>query len=327
MARNKRAWLIGLGALAGLGAVATLRERDIGDPTSDFTAHGFVRRTIATPAGAMVYYDAGQGQPLIFLHGIGGGASSWIWSKIAPAFTASYRVIVPDWVGWGLSEHPQRWLLPEDYVAELDALLRHVDTPALVVAQSLAAGFVADLACIKAELFVRLVLMAPTGGKDFGRELSDSVTGQAFKSLARKEPFNQQFYQALFHRRSFVRSWLVRQGFYDEAAVSDEIVNGFLYSTRQPNAAYSALPFLTGDLLFDFAVKLRDLNIPAAMIWGAQEREVGRKTAERLAAVNPNVPLYFIDRARATPELEHPAQTIALIQRLLKGEAEQERTV
>ncbi|HEY0736629.1 MAG TPA: hypothetical protein VGD69_17055, partial [Herpetosiphonaceae bacterium] len=124
-----------------------------------------------------------------------------------------------------------------------------------------------------------------------------------------------------------VRSWLVRQGFYDQAAVSDELVNGFLYSARQPNAAYSALPFLTGDLRFDFAVKLRDLNVPAAMIWGAQEREVGRKNAERLAAVNPRVPLYFIDRARATPELEHPAQTIALIQRLLKGEAERERTV
>lgn len=327
MARNKRAWLVGLGALAGVGAVAALRQPDIGDPTRDFTAHGFVRRTVATPAGAMVYYEAGQGQPLVFLHGIGGGASSWIWSKVAPAFATSYRVIVPDWVGWGLSEHPQRWLLPEDYVAELDALLRHVGEPALIVAQSLAAGFVADLACIKPELFVRLVLMAPTGSKDFGEDAFGPLLRRTLTPLARKEPFNQQFYRALFHRRSFSRSWLLKQGFYDKAGVSDEIVNGFLYSARQPNAAYSALPFLAGDLGFDFAVKLRDLNVPAVMIWGAQEREVGRKNAERLAGVNPRVPLYFIDRARATPELEHPAQTIALIQRLLKGEAERERTV
>lgn len=327
MARNKRAWLVGLGALAGVGAVAALRQPDIGDPTRDFTAHGFVRRTVATPAGAMVYYEAGQGQPLVFLHGIGGGASAWIWSKIAPAFTTSYRVIVPDWIGWGLSEHPQRWLLPEDYVAELDALLRHIDAPALVVAQSLAAGFVADLACIKPELFVRLVLMAPTGGKDFGKDAFGPSFRRTITPLARKEPFNQQFYRALFHRRSFSRAWLLKQGFYDKAGVSEEIVNGFLYSARQPNAAYSALPFITGDLGFDFAVKLRDLNVPAVMIWGAQERQVGRTTAERLAAINPNVPLYFIDRARATPELERPAQTIALIQRLLKGEVGQERTV
>lgn len=327
MARNKLSWLVGLGAVAGVGAVAALRQRGTGDPPSDFTAHGFVRRTVATPAGAMVYYEAGQGQPLVFLHGIGGGASSWIWSKVAPAFTTGYRVIVPDWVGWGLSEHPQRLLLPEDYVAELDALLRHVDEPALVVAQSLAAGFVADLACIKPELFVRLVLLAPSGGKDFGRDSFGPVARRTFTPLARAELINQQLYQSIFHRRRFIRSWLVQQGFYDPAGVSDDIVNGFLYSARQPNAAYSALPFLTGDLRFDFAAKLRDLNVPAAMIWGAQERTVGRKTAEQLAALNPKVPLYFIDRARATPELEHPAQVITLIQRLLKNDAGQERTV
>jgi pimeloyl-ACP methyl ester carboxylesterase len=326
MAR-KRGWLLGLGALAGVGAVAALRRSAVGDPTTDFTAHGFARRMVATPAGTMVYYEAGQGQPLIFLHGIGGGASSWIWSRVAPAFTSSYRVIVPDWVGWGLSEHPRRWLLPEDYVAELDALLRQIGEPALVVAQSLAAGFVADLACIKPELFKRLLLLAPSGGKDFGRDSFGPIARRIFTPLSRQESLNQQLYRAIFHRRSFIRSWLARQGFYDAAAVSDEIVNGFLYSARQPNAAYSALPFLSGDLRFDFAAKLRDLNVPAAMIWGAQERQVGRKTAERLAAINPAVPLHFIDRSRATPELEHPAQMIALIQRLLAEDAQLERTV
>jgi pimeloyl-ACP methyl ester carboxylesterase len=316
-----------LGAVAGAGAVAALRHGDIGDPTADFTAHGFVRNTIPTPAGAMVYYEAGQGPPLVFLHGIGGGASAWIWSKVAPAFTTDYRVIVPDWVGWGLSEHPRRWLLLEDYVAELDALLRHVDEPALVVAQSLAAGFVADLACIKPELFARLVLLCPSGGNDFGRDSAGPIFSRTLVPLARKQPLNLQFYRLLFHRPSFIRWWLTTQGFYDPASVSREIVNGFLYSARQPNAAYSALPFLTGDLRFDFAAKLRDLNVPAAMIWGAQERQVGREVGERLAALNPAVPIHFIDRARATPELEHPAQTIALIERLLSAQSERARAV
>ena len=327
MTRNKRAWLLGLGALAGAGALAALRRRDIGDPTTDFTAHGFTRHTTATPAGAMVYYESGQGQPLVFLHGIGGGASAWIWSKVAPAFATSYRVIVPDWVGWGLSEHPQRWMLPEDYVAELDALLRHIDEPALVVAQSLAAGFVADLACIKPELFTRLVLLAPTGGKDFGRDSFSPLVRAVLMPLVRNDSINRQLYRLLFHRPNFIRLWLTKQGFFNPAGVSEEIVNGFLYSARQPNAAYSALPFISGDLRFDFAAKLRELNIPAAMIWGAQERQVGRDTAERLAAVNPAVPLHFIEQARATPELEHPAQTVALIERLLSDQTERARTV
>lgn len=327
MARYKQAWAIGLGALAAAGVVAALRSDDAGDPPADYTAHGFSRRMVSTPAGAMVYYEAGQGRPLVFLHGIGGGASSWIWSKVAPAFANDYHVIVPDWVGWGLSEHPARLLMIEDYVAGLDTLLKHVGTPALIVAQSLAAGFAAQLSLIKPELFVRMVLLAPTGGRDFGEEVTGGLIGGALKAVARTEPLNHRLYTLVFHRRRFIRSWLTSQGFYDPAGVSNDIVNGFLYSARQPNAAYSALPFLSGDLRFDFASDLSCLNVPAAMIWGAQERQVGRATAERLAAINPKVPLVFIEQARATPELELPAQTIAAIERLLRTDDTLERVV
>jgi pimeloyl-ACP methyl ester carboxylesterase len=65
----------------------------------------------------MAFYEAGEGRPLVFLHGIGGGASAWLWSKVAPPFVSRHRVVVPDWVGWGSSEHPSRPLEFEDYVA------------------------------------------------------------------------------------------------------------------------------------------------------------------------------------------------------------------
>ncbi len=90
-----------LGAFVAAGAVVALGRRGVADPTGDYTENGFVRRRISTPAGEMAYYEAGRGRPLVFLHGIGGGASAWTWSKVARAFTAGYRVIVPDWVGWG----------------------------------------------------------------------------------------------------------------------------------------------------------------------------------------------------------------------------------
>ena len=57
------------------------------------------------------------------VHGIGGGASSLAWSYVAPFFTATHGVIVPDMIGWELSEHPPRLILFEDYVAGLEALL------------------------------------------------------------------------------------------------------------------------------------------------------------------------------------------------------------
>jgi pimeloyl-ACP methyl ester carboxylesterase len=313
---TQRKWAI-LASLATLVGVVAFRKQKIDDPTVDYTIHGFKRRSLMTPTGRMNYYEAGTGQPLIFLHGIGGGTSSWAWSKIAPAFVNQYRVIVPDWVGWGLSEHPRRYLLFPDYVDQLDTLLQHIEQPAHVVAQSLAAGFAASLAQSTPERFSSLTLMTPSGGKDFGRDDFKFVQRNTLTPLARTAPLNLILYRSLFHRRFVLRSWLRSEGFYEAKAVSSEIVDGFLYSARQPGAAYSALPFLSGDLRYDIVPYLRGLRVPSMMIWGTQERTVGRQSGERLAALYPNIPLIFIKRACATFELELPAQTIALVQDFL----------
>ncbi len=300
--------------MATVGATALLGRREVADPTVDFTGHGFERRRLFTPAGEMAYYEAGTGRPVVFLHGIGGGASAWTWSKVAPAFAAGYRVIVPDWVGWGESEHPRRFLMFGDYVAQLEALLGHLGGPAIVVAQSLAAGFAAELARKRPELFEGLVMVTPSGGLDFGEDAFGPVARRTLTPLARAWTLNLILYRLVFHRRSFIRSWFTSQGFYEPGAVSREIVDGFLHSARKPGGAYAALPFLTGGLRFDFAPYMRDLGVPAAMIWGSEERQVGLDTGKRLAALNPDVPMMVIERARATPELELPAQTIRAVE-------------
>jgi len=308
-----------VGAFVAAGAAVALGRRGVADPTGDYTEHGFVRRRISTPAGEMAYYEAGRGRPLVFLHGIGGGASAWTWSKVAPAFTANYRVIVPDWVGWGESEHPRRLLMFEDYVAQLETLLGHLGRPATVVTQSLATGFASELARKKPEAFDGMVMLTPSGGLDFGEDAFGPVARRTLTPLARTWPVNMLLYRLVFHQQGFIRGWFKSQGFYEPRAVSREIVDAFLYSARKPGAAYAALPFLTGDLRFDLAPYMRDLRVPAAMIWGSDERQVGRWTGERLAALNPDVPLMVIDRTRATPELELPAQTITAIEASIEG--------
>ncbi|MFC4438187.1 MULTISPECIES: alpha/beta fold hydrolase [Natrialbaceae] len=63
--------------------------------------------TVDEHALEMAYYDEGEGDPLVFLHGI--PTSSFLWREIAPAFTDDYRVIVPDMVGYGQSTMDDRF--------------------------------------------------------------------------------------------------------------------------------------------------------------------------------------------------------------------------
>lgn len=49
----------------------------------------------------VAYYDKGSGDPVVYLHGI--PTWSYMWRDIAPTFTASQRVVVPDMIGYGNS--------------------------------------------------------------------------------------------------------------------------------------------------------------------------------------------------------------------------------
>ncbi len=64
------------------------------------------------PEGELVEVDgwqmfvrtAGEGPPLICIHGITG--SSWVWHKLAPELEKRWQVITPDLLGFGYSDKP-----------------------------------------------------------------------------------------------------------------------------------------------------------------------------------------------------------------------------
>jgi pimeloyl-ACP methyl ester carboxylesterase len=115
---SRRAVLGGLTTVA-VGAAAMWIARppkSEGTPRVDLERQGFRRRDLPTPVGRVAVYEAGEGSPLLLLHGVGGGASSFYWYRIAPKLAQRYRVIAPDWVGFGASDHPARPILFDDYV-------------------------------------------------------------------------------------------------------------------------------------------------------------------------------------------------------------------
>ncbi|TWJ22872.1 pimeloyl-ACP methyl ester carboxylesterase [Micromonospora endolithica] len=301
---------------AGAAAAWVARTPELdGTPAVDLTRHGFARRDVDTPAGRVAVYEAGTGDPVLLLHGVGGGASSYLWHRIGPELARTHRVLAADWVGFGCSAHPDRPLLFDDYVEQVRVLTTLAGSAPAVVAQSLAVGF--TIAAIRAGASVRrLAMLAPSGGRDFGEDAFGPVARATLTPLARSR-FGPTAYRALFHRRSAIEAWCRRQGFRDPAAVPTDVVDAGVWSARQPNAAYAALPFLSGDLRYDLVPLLRDLTVPGLMVWGADEREIRPALRERLERVNLAVPVVTIPSARANLELEQPWATLAALEPFL----------
>src|ERR671933_2508314 len=83
------------------------------------------------------YLTAGEGPPLLLLHGVGDNALDWRW--VMPALARRYRVYAPDLPGSGGSAKPDADYSPAFFTrfvaAFLDAL--GVDRAAAVVGNSL----------------------------------------------------------------------------------------------------------------------------------------------------------------------------------------------
>lgn len=288
---------------------------------------GIERNSVVTSLGTMVYYTptkapwpevtADDARPsLVFLHGFGGGSSAYEWSKVYPAFIPDYRVIAPDLIGWGRSDHPERNYKPQDYIQTIIEFIEQTaDTPTAVVASSLTAALVIRAAIERPDLFQCLILTTPAGLSDFGENYSRSF----FAQLVTTPVLDRFIYSVGVATEGGIRGFLENRQFARPERVYSEIVQAYLQSAQQNNAEYSALSFVRGDLCFDLSLYVTQLTVPTAMIWGQKSQFTGPDIGRRLAALNPDAIQYFIelDNVGLTPQLEVPEVTIGLIRQYL----------
>ena len=291
---------------------------------------GFGQRSTVTSLGRMVYYTAekmpwiglpnstSENKPnLVFFHGFGGGSSAYEWSKVYPAFAAEYRILAPDLIGWGRSEHPPRNYLVEDYITTLiEFIEKTCGSPTDVIASSLTGAIVIRAAIARPDLFKSLILTIPSGLSDFGQDYGRSF----FAQLVGTPILDRLLYSTGIATDGGIRSFLEQRQFADSRRVYQEIVDAYLASALEPNAEYAALSFVRGDLCFDLSLYITQLTTPTAIIWGEKSQFTGPEIGQRLANLNPEAIKVFqpLENVGLTPQLEIPAVTIGLIRQYLK---------
>ncbi|MGM3304513.1 alpha/beta fold hydrolase [Anabaena sp. WFMT] len=291
-----------------------------------FQPPGFGHKVINTFLGSMVYYtqisepwDISKIEelpPLLFLHNFGGGASSYEWSKVYPAFANQYRILAPDLIGWGESDHPVRDYQIQDYLATISEFINQTcNQPVTVVASSLTAAFTIRLAIAEPDLFKDLFLVSPSGFDDFGQG-----AGRRLPLSVINMPFLDNLIYGLGAENevavsNFLRSFL----FAKPELLTQEMVEAYLTSAQKSNAKFSALAFLRGDLYFDLSLYIQQLKIPTVFFWGEEAQFTNIELGRRLASLNKNVIRDFQEIANTgiLPHLETPEVVIGLLYKYL----------
>ena len=266
---RRKALGVGLGA-GLLGAVAlavrygwrnTLRSI-IPDAISPAV---FSTRVADTSAGEIVYHTADSqipGQPLLFLHGVFPGASSFEWSKIYPRFAEEWRVLVPDLIGFGESQRPEPAPSAEEQVRSLAEFLDQTvpGEAAVIVASGLSANIALLFASRYSEKTTRLILWMP-----------DVALGKANPSRGwHRLGWFPRLARLVYHRQlsteTFLRLWLLRSGFSAEGPGFEESLSVISSTAQQYGAEHSFLAQSSKAYWRSLRTGLRNLSSPVSML-------------------------------------------------------------
>src|SRR5918999_4868705 len=169
--------------------------------------------------GDLAYSVAGEGEPLLLLHGIYAGASSFEFRKNFEELSKSFRVYALDLLGCGLSERPRRRYEPEDVALQVEDFAREeIGGQTHLISSSLSAALVVPAVVRSPRLFKKLVLICPTGlGGNLDRP--SGRLGDTIYNLFRAPILGDALYDAIVSRWG-IRYYLGTIAYQDPKAIT-----------------------------------------------------------------------------------------------------------
>jgi len=300
----------GVAALAAVNAVIRRQASEPDDSALSGQAHFFDWKY-----GRVFYKTAGpqnSGPPLVFVHGIGAGSSSFMWRKNFDVLAEDFSVLALDLLGFGFSEKPGSAPYSADLYVELitDFIREVCGCPVNVIASSLGAAYAVRVADEHPELISSLVLNAPAGGDSFRSR--PGMAGAAFYGLLQSPVLGTSFHNVMASERS-IRDYARRYLFYDHRRVTDRLVAHLYATSHQAGAQHAIAAFVAGYLNTDMRRAFSRLAQPSILVWGKQDLTAPIESAVALLQLNPRARIEVFDYCRMMPEQEHPERFNALV--------------
>ncbi len=260
------------------------------------------RREIDLPAGRIRYREAGEGKPIVFVHGY--LVDGRLWDGVVDSLSDRYRCFAPDWpIGaQQVAMKPDADLSPYGIAATIASFLEALDLSDVTIVGNDSGGAMSQVLVTRhPERIGRLVLtncdthenfppgifkaMPPIAALPGGMAVLAAPFRVGALARAAFKPFSKNPIPA-----DLVASWM-QPGLHDPDVKRDvkKVTTGM-------NKRYT----------LEAAEKLRDSDLPILLTWAPGDRFFPIKYARRLVADTPNARLVeFPDSSTFVP-LDQP---------------------
>jgi 2-hydroxy-6-oxonona-2,4-dienedioate hydrolase len=238
--------------------------------------------------------EAGEGVPLLFLHGVGSRADRWR-RNFDIAFEG-YRCFAIDLPGHGFAQKGSSF--PYGAQGYADFVERFLDDRKLakvaLVGSSLGGHIAAVIACRSPQRIHSLVLVGTTGMFPLSTELAGGIADR-IKDLTR-DGIRQKLRNLIFDGDMLTDAWLNEEYAINNspgAEAAFEKLSGYFRSQINDD--------VIGERLASVARIVR-----TTLIWGGQDRSVPLEIAHRTQQLLGDVPLHVMEATAHAPYFERP---------------------
>jgi len=260
----------------------------------------------ATVLGFRIHYlEAGRGDPVILLHGMGGEGARWM--PTIRGLASQFLVIAPDQIGFGQSDKPLTMYHRGVFAGFLVELMKAIAVPrATLIAQSMGVGVALYMAVHHSPMVARLVLVNGAGlGLDSAPPAQPDWHARQIANAGTLEE-SREYLEKIYFNHNLITDSLVEQN------LTLRLRSAFTIKSMQTANARGL-----GRLAEE---ELRGITAPTLLVWGLNDPLSPLQIADKLHAAIKGSRKVLIDKAGHFPFLEHPEQFNGAVLEFLKDE-------
>jgi len=242
--------------------------------------------------GKFNYVEAGEGQPIILLHGLMGTLSNF--EGVLNYF----------------SEKGYKVLLPELPIYELPILKTNVKNLAKFLKEFMEFKKIEKAHLLGNSLGGHVALyFTKLNLKNVSGLILTGSSGLYEKSMGDTYPKRGDY--------EYIKT-KTQEVFYNPEVASKELIDEIYESVNNRNKVIRTLSLAKSAIRHNMAKDLPEMNVPACIIWGKNDNVTPPEVAEDFEKLLPDANLYWVDKCGHAPMMEHPEEFNIILHNWLK---------
>ena len=260
------------------------------------------------------YYVAGQGPPVILLHGFGSGAYSWRY--VAPALAADHRVFALDLKGYGLSDKPDdgKYAI-SDQADMVAAFIQTQDLHNLTIIGHSMGGGVTLMTYFKVRKSdpARIKKMVLIDSAGYPQEMPWFIAFAQLPVVSTVGPW------IVSPRLTTIMA--LRKCYYYKDKITEDQIDAYTYYGSLPGAREAVVATakeIAPDDIQAVIARYKTIKVPVLIIWGEDDEVVPLSVGKHFKRDIPDSELVILPKCGHIPPEEEAQETTRLVKAFLR---------